>query len=215
MKQNHVIWDWNGTLLDDFAITATITSDALGDLGRPGVTHDDIRNHYQRPLSNYFNALLGRTALSHELKHLGDSYAARYEAQMCDLPLAAGAIDALEAIAPVASQSLLSMAPHSQIELLIEHHRLSGHFNLIHGFIGMGHPSKRESLIAHCDALGVAAERCWMIGDTVDDFDAASPLGIRTVLVTTGMQARADLTATGSPVVDTLAEAARLILDNR
>lgn len=215
MKPKHVIWDWNGTLLDDFAITATITIDALGELGRPGVTHDDVRNHYQRPLSNYFNALLGRTALSHELKHLGDRYVTRYEALMRDLPLAADAIHALEVIAPVASQSLLSMAPHPQIALLIEHHRLNEHFSLIQGFAGMGHPSKRESLIAHCDALGVSTDGCWMIGDTVDDFEAASPLGIRTVLVTTGMQARAELAATGSPVVDNLTDAARLILDNR
>lgn len=53
-----------------------------------------------------------------------------------------------------------------------------------------------------------------MIGDTVEDFDAASPLGIPTVLVTTEMQGRAEVTATGSLLVDTLADAVRLILDN-
>jgi phosphoglycolate phosphatase-like HAD superfamily hydrolase len=215
MIEKHVIWDWNGTLLDDFAITARITIDALDDLGCSGVTEDDIRNHYRRPLPRYFDRLLGRTALSTELKHLGDSYVTRYEAAMHDLPLAADAIDALEAIAPFASQSLLSMAPHPQIALLIEHHRLGEHFSLIQGFAGTGHPSKRESLVAHCEALGVAADRCWMIGDTVDDFDAGNPLGIRTVLVTTGMQARAALVATGAPVVDTLADASRLILETR
>jgi phosphoglycolate phosphatase-like HAD superfamily hydrolase len=215
MKQRHVIWDWNGTLLDDFAITAHITIDALGDLGRPGVTEDEIRGHYQRPLANYFDALLGRAALAHELKHLGDSYVSRYEAAMRDLPLAADAIHALEAIAPAASQSLLSMAPHAQIAVLIEHHRLNEHFSLIQGFSGLGHPSKHESLVAHCETLGIATDSCWLIGDTVDDFDAASPLGIRTVLVTTGMQAPAALAATGSPVVDTLADAARLILETR
>lgn len=211
----HVIWDWNGTLLDDFAITARITIDALDDLGRPGVTEDDIRDHYRRPLSGYFNALLGRTALSHELDHLGDSYATRYAAAMHDLPLAPDALHALQAIAPFATQSLLSMAPHPQIAALIEHHRLGEHFSLIQGFAGTGHPSKRESLLTHCETLGVAAECCWMIGDTVDDFDAASPLGIRTVLVTTGMQARAALAATGAPVVDSLADASRLILETR
>lgn len=215
MIEKHVIWDWNGTLLDDFTITARITIDALGDLGRPGVTEADIREHYQRPLARYFDALLGRTALSHELKHLGDSYVTRYDAAMHDQPLAVDAVHALEAIAPFASQSLLSMAPHPQIATLIEHHRLGEHFRLIQGFAGTGHPSKRDSLVAHCEALGVATDRCWMIGDTVDDFDAASPLGIRTVLVTTGMQARAALVATGAPVVDTLADASRLILETR
>ncbi|MDE1994013.1 MAG: HAD family hydrolase, partial [Rhizobiaceae bacterium] len=156
MKQRHVIWDWNGTLLDDFALTARITIDTLADLGRPGITEDDVRDHYQRPLVNYFNALLGRATLVHELKQLGDNYVIRYEAAMHDLPLAADAVHALEAIAPAASQSLLSMAPHAQIALLIGHHRLNEHFNLIQGFVGTGHPSKRESLVAHCENLGIA-----------------------------------------------------------
>ncbi|MDE1996296.1 MAG: HAD hydrolase-like protein, partial [Rhizobiaceae bacterium] len=62
--------------------------------------------------------------------------------------------------------------------------------------------------------LGIAPESCWLIGDTVDDFDAANPLGIRTALVTTGMQAPAALAATGSPVFDTLTAAAQFILAN-
>ncbi len=213
MKASHVIWDWNGTLLDDFLITARITIDAMEELGLPGITEEHIRHHYQRPLVNYFSALLGRPALPEDLNLLGASYVTRYEAAMRDLPLAPDAVHALEIIAPSASQSLLSMAPHAQLALLVEHHALADHFTLIQGFEGTGHPSKRESLIAHCETLGVAMERCWLIGDSVDDFDAADPLGVRTVLVTTGMQGRAALVATGAPVVDSLADAARVILE--
>lgn len=211
MKQMHVIWDWNGTLLDDFAITARITIETLADLGRAGVTETEIRHHYQRPLSRYFGALFGRDATADELRHLGDTYVRRYEPAMHDLPLASDAVEALQTLAPLATQSLLSMAPHIQLTPLVEHHGLSGYFTMVEGFTGDGHPSKVESLSAHCSKLGVAPANGWMIGDTVDDFDAANRLGLRTVLVTTGMQARQALEATGSPVVDTLSEAARLI----
>lgn len=212
MRGKHVIWDWNGTLLDDFAITAQITIDAMADLGRTGLTPDDIRLHYQRPLSFYFSALLGRTAEPHELRHLGDAYVARYDAAMRDLPLAADSIHALEALAPSASQSLLSMAPDAQIALLIDHHGLREHFTLVQGFAGTGHPTKTESLVAHCAEIGIAMNSAWLVGDTVDDFNAASALGIRPVLVTTGMQSRQHLLDTGAPVVGSLAEAAQFIL---
>ena len=212
MSLKHVIWDWNGTLLDDFDITARITIDALGDLGRAGVTHDDIRNHYRRPLSQYFSALLGHEAGPQQLRHLGDAYVARYDAVMHDLPLAQDAIHALEALAPLASQSLLSMAPDAQIALLIEHHGLREYFTLVQGFAGNGHPTKSESLANHCRLLGRPSTACWLVGDTIDDFNAAATLDIRIVLVTTGMQARHDLMATGAPVVDSLAEAAAFII---
>lgn len=212
MKRKHVIWDWNGTLLDDFAITAEITIDAMADLGRHGLTPDDIRLHYQRPLPLYFSALLGRTAEANELRHLGDAYVSRYDAAMRDLPLAADAIHALEVLAPAASQSLLSMAPDAQIALLIDHHGLREHFTLVQGFAGTGHPTKTESLAAHCAEIGVPTQASWLVGDTVDDFNAANALGIRTVLVTTGMQSRQHLTDTGAPVVGTLADAAQFIL---
>jgi len=46
-----------------------------------------------------------------------------------------------------------------------------------------------------------------IIGDTVDDQEAAIACGARAVLVTGGSQSRTALEATGAPVVDTLLDA--------
>ena len=208
----HVIWDWNGTLLDDWEITARITIDAMAELGREGIAPDEIRDHYRRPLTGYFSSLLGREASPDDLHHLGSRYTTRYEALMHDLPLALDAHEALESIGAHMSQSLLSMAPDGQINALIDHHGLREKFVLVRGFAGTGHPTKRESLAIHCQLLGLSPEQCCLVGDTVDDFDAGHALGLGVVLVTTGMQARRELLATGASVADTLAAAAALVL---
>ena len=49
-----------------------------------------------------------------------------------------------------------------------------------------------------------------VIGDSVDDAHAARHVGARAILYTGGMTRRADLEATGFPVVDSLAEAIAL-----
>ncbi|BCP56344.1 phosphatase [Kaistia sp. 32K] len=208
----HAIWDWNGTLLDDFEITARITIDAMADLGVPGITPEQVRHEYRRPLKAYFSSLLGREADAAALAHLGGRYDILYGERMHAQPLATDAIDALNAIGQAATQSLLSMAPHAQIDALIDHHDLRGHFVLVQGFAGTGHPTKHESLLSHCAALDLPVEGCCLIGDTVDDFEAAAAAGMGAILVATGMQSRAKLEATGAPVTGTLREAASLFL---
>jgi len=64
----------------------------------------------------------------------------------------------------------------------------------------------------HLRALGVDRAGTVVIGDTVDDHEAALANGARSVLVTTGSTARPLLEATGAPVVDTLGEAAAVAL---
>lgn len=211
----HAIWDWNGTLLDDFEITARITIEALAELGAPKVTIEEVRHHYCRPLSRYFSVLLGRQATADEIHHLGSRYDHRYGAMIRELPLAADAVAALEMITRGASQSLLSMAPHEQLNMLIDRHGLRAKFKLIEGFAGTGHPTKHESLASHCSALNLQRDSTCLIGDTVDDYDAAASLGLGSILVATGMQSRERLENTGAPVVDNLREAAALFLTQR
>jgi phosphoglycolate phosphatase-like HAD superfamily hydrolase len=211
----HVVWDWNGTLLDDFEITARITIEALAELGVPDVTIEEVRHHYCRPLSRYFSALLGREATAADLDHLGSRYDHRYGALMHELQLAADAVAALEIIAGAASQSLLSMAPQEQLNRLVDSHGLRPRFTLIEGFAGAGHPTKHESLSRHCRALRLERYDTCLIGDTIDDYEAARSLGFAVILVATGMQSRDRLESTGAPVVDSLREAAALFLSSR
>jgi len=207
-RYRHAIWDWNGTLLDDFDITARITIDALAELGSIEVTPEQVRDHYCRPLDGYFSRLLGRDVTEDDLRHLGLRYDMRYRDMMHELSLASDAIVAIEVIGQKATQSLLSMAPHDQLNTLVDLHGLRPRFRLIEGFRGTGHPTKRESLVNHCAALGLEDHSLCLIGDTVDDHDAAAAAGIGSILVATGMQSRRRLESTGAPVVDSLSEAA-------
>lgn len=207
----HVVWDWNGTLLDDFAITARLTIAGLAELGRLDVTEEAVRAAYRRPLAACFSDLLGRPAEQADLAVLGRRYAEGYSLAMFDLPLAKGARSVLVQVGAQASQSLLSMAPDGEVQTLIDHHGLRHHFARVEGFRGTGHPGKVDSLLAHCAALGCEPCDICLIGDTCDDFDAAAATGASVVLVATGMQAHACLERTGAAVAADLTAVADLL----
>jgi phosphoglycolate phosphatase-like HAD superfamily hydrolase len=210
-RAGHVVWDWNGTLLDDFGLTARIGADSLAALGVPGLSVDDFRDAFERPFSGFYSRLLGRPISDEEYGYVRARYDTEYDAEVFSLSLRHDAITALDHVAGHATQSILSMAPDDQLQSLVDHHAIRHHFVAVEGsHAGSSDGNKVESLRRHLRALAVDPGRAVMIGDTVDDQEAAATCGAMAVLVTSGSQSRAALVATGAPVADSLQEAARL-----
>jgi phosphoglycolate phosphatase-like HAD superfamily hydrolase len=93
----------------------------------------------------------------------------------------------------------------------IDRHGLAGRLTRIDGLPGTtGGHRKAVYLETHLDALGVPAEAVVLIGDSVDDGDAAAAVGARCVLYAGGFTDTAALKATGLPVAMTLLEAVDL-----
>jgi phosphoglycolate phosphatase-like HAD superfamily hydrolase len=210
----HVVWDWNGTLLDDFELTAEIAGRTLAALGVEGVTGEDIRTHFRRPFGAFYASLFGRPVSADEFRYIRDRYLFEYEARHLELRLQPDALAAMDLLAERdATQSLLSMAPDGQLQALVDHHRIRHRFALVEGSPqDDSDGSKADHLARHLATLGVAPTTAVVIGDTVDDHEAAEASGAASVLVTTGSTSRASLETTGAPVVDTLVEAAQITI---
>jgi len=56
----HVVWDGNGTLLDDFALNVSAVGESCASVGGGPVTADRHRTHFTRPISVFYERLLGR-----------------------------------------------------------------------------------------------------------------------------------------------------------
>lgn len=210
----HVVWDWNGTLLDDFDLTARIAGSTMTTLGVPGVTGEDIRREFRRPFSEFYASLLGRPVTLEEFAYIRERYEIEYSAELFTIDLQPDAVDAMDLLGTRASQSLLSMAPDVQLQQLVDHHGIRGRFKLVEGSPRTDSDgNKAARMERHLDAIEADPDEIVVIGDTVDDHDAAVHCGARSVLVTTGSTGRAQLQTTGAPVVDTLREAAVIALD--
>jgi phosphoglycolate phosphatase-like HAD superfamily hydrolase len=205
----HLVWDWNGTLLNDLALVVAATNASLATAGAGPVTEDEHRRDMRRPISAYYALVLGRELDDEEFAQLDKAFHTAYHELLPTCALSAGAREALAAWPD--TQSLLSMWFHEQLVPTVEGFGLARFFTRVDGLRAqVGGGFKAPHLEAHLAALGLAGADCVLIGDSVDDADAAAAVGARCVLYTGGFTHPDRLRATGLPVVDTLAEALTL-----
>jgi phosphoglycolate phosphatase-like HAD superfamily hydrolase len=213
----HVIWDWNGTLLDDARAVIAATTAAFGEAGiEAAVSEESYRRNFTRPIRVFYERLVGRPIGSEEWLRLDHAFHHRYRELSQGCGLTAGAREALELARRRGwTQSLCSMLPEEYLLPAVEGHGVTGYFVRVDGLRGGERGgSKLIHLAAHLERLGVMAGRTVMIGDTVDDAVAAGGAGLECVLLDGGggLHSSEALTSAGVPVVETLAEAMEVLL---
>lgn len=204
----HIIWDWNGTLFHDIDAVVGATNAVFRPYGLAPLTPDTFRATYTRPIWVAYQRFLGRDLRVGEWEELDHGFHSNYHELMrnCDLDTTARtALDEWQAAG--GTQSLLSMWWHDRLVPTIHDYGIDGYFDRVDGLRGAGGGPKAEHMAAHLAALGLDAADVLVIGDSVDDADAAREVGARAVVYTGGMSSRSALLATGAPVVDRLADA--------
>ena len=212
----HVVWDWNGTLLDDLPLVVEAVNVLMAERDLDPITARDYTEAYTRPVRVFYERLFGRGIDDEEWQRLDDVFHHAYDAALADhARLADGAREALAAVdRSGCTQSLLSMYRHDPLVALLDRFGLHDHFEHVQGLTGPGGGRKLPHLEVHLDEMvhlhGDDPSSVLVVGDALDDADAANHLGCPAVLIASGSHPRAELEAAGVPVVDTLAEALRV-----
>ncbi|MFW5417158.1 HAD family hydrolase [Nocardiopsis sp. CNT-189] len=209
----HIVWDWNGTLLDDNHANLTALNRACEPHGRGPVDLDYWRTVFRRPLLDCYEEHLGRPIAPELWARINEDYDRHYKQALPRCPLADGVPDVLhEWAGGGGTQSLLSMASHGHVVPLVAERGLDGHFTRVDGRkYDSRSDSKAEHLVEHLTGQGIDPATVVLIGDIDDDARAAREAGARAVLVASGMMSRERLEATGHPVVGTPSEAVRFL----
>jgi phosphoglycolate phosphatase-like HAD superfamily hydrolase len=206
-----LVWDWNGTLLDDLHLVVSSTNVAFASVGGRDVDSDEHRRAFRRPVADFYAEMLGRAIDDEEFGRLDRIFHDAYRLGLTDVALAADAQAAIKTWP--GSQSLLSMWFHHELVPAVEGYGLAGIFARIDGLRAeLGGGFKAAYLAAHLAELGVEGRDVVMIGDSLDDADAAESVGGSAVLYTGGFTDPARLRESGRPVADTLVEAVKMAM---
>ncbi|HEY6635468.1 MAG TPA: HAD family hydrolase [Acidimicrobiia bacterium] len=207
----HVVWDWNGTLLDDLPIVVKAVNAAIHQFGELPITPDDYRDHYTRPVRHFYEALMGRAIDDEEWLRLDTGFHESYFRLAATVDLVADARPALDLVDAAGwTQSLLSMSPQNWLLGVVDRLGLTHRFTRIDGLSGPGGGLKADYLAAHLQRLGLDGAQVVVIGDTPDDVAAGRHAGARQVLYHGGSHHLDRLHAEDVPVAESLVEAARL-----
>ena len=208
-ERTHLVWDWNGTLLNDLSLVVACTNAAFLSTGGNPVSVQEHRVRFRRPISDYYAEVLGRPVDADEFQQLDKVFHDAYRTGLSTCQLAADAASAIRSWS--GSQSLLSMWFHEELVPTVESHGLTGMFRRIDGLpSSVGGDRKAVHLVRHLDQLGIDGPSTVLIGDSIDDAEAAESVGARCVLYSGGFTDPDRLRASGRPVAHTLTEAVAL-----
>ena len=91
----HLVWDWNGTLLDDLELVVAATNASLATVGGPIVTADEHRRDFRRPVQAYYADVLARALRPGEFATLDRAFHDAYDLGLSAVRLSSGALGAL------------------------------------------------------------------------------------------------------------------------
>ncbi|WP_251145631.1 HAD family hydrolase, partial [Streptomyces sp. McG3] len=121
--RTHLVWDWNGTLLDDTHAVIQATNAAFAEVELAPITLDQYREMYTIPIPRFYERFLGRLPTEAEWERMDGIFHRYYAEQRVGCGLTAGVEELLHRWQRAGrSQSLLSMYGHEQLVPVVTAH---------------------------------------------------------------------------------------------
>ncbi|MFZ4521528.1 MAG: HAD family hydrolase [Bacteroidales bacterium] len=203
-KYTHIIWDWNGTLLDDAWLCVDVMNGMLHERGLALKTLDQYKELFDFPVKDYY-IKLGFNFDQEPFDEVGMEFITRYNKRQGETLLHPEVPEVLSNFAAWGiSQNILSAREH--IELISETKSLGvfGFFDRIRGLDD--HYAHGKSDVGALLMKEICAEpkKMLFIGDTRHDAEVAAELGIDCILVHSGHHSKQRLLQLGIPLISSL-----------
>ncbi len=207
-----ILWDWNGTLLDDIDCCIACVNVLLRKHALPSLDSvDAYREKFRFPIEDYYRAC-GFDFTKTPFDELAREYIALYQPASAFCALVPGALQALDAARAQGCRQIVLSA--SQKDNLLDQMRaypLEGYFAEVLGIGDVFARSKVELAKRWREKPENRNAEVIVIGDSFHDFEVATAIGARCVLFAGGHQLVTDDWKTRCSVARTLPEAVALL----
>lgn len=205
-KYRHIIWDWNGTILNDVDYCRKIINGILLENGLPELSLNKYREIFTFPVQDYYEAA-GLDFSKKSFEVLGKEFIDKYEASKLNCNLQDNAVEVLALIHTNGiGQSVLSAYLHSNLVKILDHYKLAQYFDNIIGLDNIYAGSKTHLGLMLIDQLNIPGNEILFIGDTLHDAEVAEAMGVNCVLISNGHQVHEKLNSTFNNVLENLNE---------
>jgi phosphoglycolate phosphatase len=205
-KYTHIIWDWNGTLLDDAWLCVEVMNDMLKSRNLPLLTLERYRGMFDFPVMDYYRAL-GFDFAREPFEVVGMEFMTGYNHRQHECKLHPEVAQILECIRSKGfHQCILSAREQNELRKETAELGVAIFFEQIDGLDDHYAHGKTEIGIRLMKELSVERNRILFIGDTLHDSDVAKELGIDCILIPNGHQSEKRLQHCGFPVLNSLPE---------
>lgn len=204
--QPTIVWDFNGTLLDDLQACLDALNVILRSHNLPSLSREDYRERFGFPVVNFYTSLGLQPKSAYDWEALAESFHMRYLFSR-HLKLQPGAREALAYFQHHGiRQGVLSALEQGILEMQLKQFGLTDPLSFICGSRNYEGASKLDA------ARKLALESpVVLIGDTLHDAEVAQQLGWHCILCSAGHQTADRLAVTGCPIISSLTEIASAV----
>tara|TARA_Y100001970_G_scaffold78745_1_gene100272 strand:- start:3209 stop:3850 length:642 start_codon:yes stop_codon:yes gene_type:complete len=207
--KKHVIFDWNGTLVDDAWIFVDILNALLIPRGLKKITLYDYRDAFCFPIKSFYSQL-GVDVSKKSFQDLEKEFVFEYNRRMYKPKLFKEVNGVLKKlISRGFGLSILSASNEKTLVKLIKYYSLNQYFEYVVGVNNYGAKGKRENGKKLIHQLGVNNKEILMIGDTDYDYEVATYLNIDCLLKINGHQSDQRLKLKTKNIITSLNDIAR------
>jgi len=201
-----IIWDYNGTLIDDVGVSLKIVNIMLAKRNLETITLERYRDTIDIPISNQYNTL-GFRFEEVDFGELAHEYNELYSQLSITAPLREGVLAALQTIkAHNVSQAVLSSSKLEVVEAGLKRLHIFEYFDEIAARTDILASGKTDVGEALFQKLHIPPEQTVLIGDMLHDFDVAQTLNCSCILLENGHTSRALLERAGTTILKSPAD---------
>lgn len=208
-----IVWDWNGTLLDDVQLCLSCINNTLAFADLPPLSGlDRYREIFGFPIQDYY-VRAGFDFSKIPWPVLARTYMDDYMNRWRECSLYPDVLQALDEVKSRGGDNIILSA--SRLDYLKEQVASFPLEKCIDALYGIGDIYAHSKLELAREFLSTCMEEdeIWCIGDTLHDAEIAREIHASCILICRGHQSRERLEAAGVPLAENCMEAVRLIYE--
>jgi len=182
----HVVWDWNGTLLDDLDVVIDVMNRLLAAKGLPHIDRARYRREFGFPVRDYYTRL-GLGPAHGTFEEWAREFVDEYDRRAPAIPVRPQARAILGRLRDAGlRQVVLSAARSEHLRELVDLHQLGDFFEELIGLDDHYAHGKLDQARAWMERHRHDPARILLIGDTLHDYEVACAIGAQCVLIASG-----------------------------
>ncbi len=206
----NIIWDWNGTLLNDLEVCVDSINRLLNKRNLTPLNISRYLDIFTFPVKDYY-AIAGFKFNEEPFETVAVEFMGHYLHLVRTTGLHSAAKSTLSWFKNSGrEQIILSAMEHNELVKLVNEHGIQEYFSHIFGIDDHLANGKLALASSAIKKTGFKKEETCLIGDTLHDAEVATELGINCLLVAGGHQSEERLKASGYAVIHSLKEIERI-----
>ena len=198
----HIIWDWNGTLINDAWLFVEIMNGELKERNLPLITTLDYRKQFTFPVKKYYENL-GFNFEKENFKKVGYNFIQKFKKRKFEAELFSQTIQLLKlANQKDIKQSIVSAQENNLLNETVKHYKVDKYFQSIAGIKHYYADNKIEIAKNVRKQINSPNKNIIIIGDTSHDFDVAQALGVECILFSGGHYSKERLQKNNCLIID-------------